>query len=302
MNNILLIANPGSGRGLAEDYAIRLGRLLRRAYQAKVQIYLTEKAGDAYHFAAKAHENQFDTVICLGGDGTVNETVNGIFENDELPTFGFLPLGTVNDYGRVLGFSMDPEEAIQQFKHVEIIQSDIAQINDQKFINVVAIGTISESVMKTDSQDKNRLGVLAYLKDGIPAFFQQKGLPLTITNDEGLPKDIFSSLILIGSTNSIAGIEDMVPNARYDDGLLHLIAVKGDTPLDMIRAALAGGDRTAESDSLYIASSASFNIEVQKAYLSEIDEVLTNVDGDEGPALPIQLKILPQALNVIKPK
>lgn len=302
MENILLIANPGSGRGLAEDYAKQLRYLLEEKYQARVEIFLTEKAGDAFSIAAEANKNNFDTVICLGGDGTVNETINGVFENEHLPVFGFLPLGTVNDYGRVLGFSQNPDEAIQQFKDIEIIQSDIAQINNQKFINVVAIGSISESVMNTDSEDKNQLGFLAYLKDGFSAFFQQQSLPLVITNAEGETKNLQTSLILIGLTESIAGFENMMPNASYDDGLLHLIAVKGDTPLDVVRAVLMGGDRTSESDYLYIASSPSFDIEIQKKVINDLDEVLTNVDGDEGPALPIQLKTLARALNVIKPK
>lgn len=118
MKKILIIANPGSGKGDAPDYAKNLEKVLLTNYQVELEIRLTEKEGDANHWAKAAKQEGYDTVICLGGDGTVNEVVSGIAELDDKPLFSFVPLGTVNDLGRVVGFSMDPDEAVQQFAHL----------------------------------------------------------------------------------------------------------------------------------------------------------------------------------------
>lgn len=297
MKNILIIANPGSGKNEAKVYATQLERLLIETYQASVEIRLTEKEGDALEWARKANEEQFDTVICLGGDGTVNETVQGVVTGKGAVNFGFVPLGTVNDLARAIGYELDPEKAIHQFKQVQPVGLDVAKVNDTFFINVLAIGSIPESVMNTDSQDKNRLGSLAYIKDAIGAFFSEQSLELVIEHSGGR-EEVTTSLLLVALTNSVGGYEAMLPHAHFNDGQLYLAAIKGGAPKDMIMALFEGSVPREETETILVLKDTHFRI-YEKNSSNEV--ITTNIDGDQGPQLPIEIQILPSAIKVLQP-
>lgn len=297
LKNVLIIPNPGSGKGKAVDYGKKLGQVLEETYQATVEVRPTSEVGDAKNWSATALADGFDTVICLGGDGTVNETVDGLLQNEEVPYFGFVPLGTVNDLGRVLGYNMNPDKAIEQYRDLKTVSLDIGQINGEThFINVIAIGALPESVMKTESSDKNKLGALAYVKDGVKAYFNQDKYQLEITNSAGDVREIETNLVIIALTNSVAGIEVMIPHASYDDGLVHLIAPKGALAVTTLQTLFEGGIHPEETDSMYVLSDSEISINC----LSH-DQVESNVDGDPGPSLPLNIKVLKHRLQAIIP-
>ncbi|MBD3948705.1 diacylglycerol kinase family lipid kinase [Tuanshanicoccus lijuaniae] len=300
LKQVLIIANPGSGKNMAETYAKQLQDTLESTYGATTTLRLTTKEGDATQWASKATAEGFDTVICLGGDGTVNETIQGVVNNDPQPSFGFVPLGTVNDLGRAIGYSLVPEEAIEQFKHVQETPLDVGFVNDKVFINVLAIGAIPESVMATESEDKNSLGAFAYVKDAVGAFFAQEGYPLLISHEHDVTA-IETNLLVIALTNSVGGFETLFPDATIDDGLLHLVAVKGAKPYDLVKAVFERGITQEESDSLLVVSGKKFTIEVDPTsdYRKDIP---TNIDGDSGPQLPLDITVKAGAIQVLKPK
>lgn len=295
LKRVMVIANPFSGKGQAEKYALILKSLLEKEYGSLVNIRLTEGEQDAYLWAKKASGIGFDSVICLGGDGTVNETVSGLMSNKIRPLFGFIPMGTVNDLGRALGYSMNPEQAIEQYKRLEKTSLDVIRVNDQYVVNVIAIGSIPESVMMTDSTDKNRFGKLAYVFDGISALFDSKRYHLKITTESGKIHRITTNLLLMCMTNSVAGYPIIRPKIKYNDGELFLIALKGYTPIDAVKAVFDSGILTNESQ--YILSFKGKKISIE----AEEEGVITNVDGDPGPTLPIEVEVIHQALNICIP-
>lgn len=300
LKKVLIIANPASGKNKAEEYAIKLSTLLEKTHQSETEIRLTKKAGDAIKWAENAYEEQFDSVICLGGDGTVNETVQGIIKNKNRPFFAFVPLGTVNDLGRAIGYSLHPEEAIEQFKNVDTTKMDVAVVNNQIFINVLAIGEIPNSVMQTESSEKNKLGVFAYIKDAIGALFGDKGIHVKITCDD-VYEEINTNLIICALTNSVGGYEAMVPKAQINDGMLHLLAVKGNKPLDLIKAIIDGIITEDETENLLILTGKNFKIELAEPK-SARKKILSNIDGDQGPALPLEISVIPSAIQIIIPQ
>ncbi|MBS4461050.1 diacylglycerol kinase family lipid kinase [Aerococcaceae bacterium zg-B36] len=300
LNKVLLIANPGSGKNMAETYAKQLQTILENTHGSTVTLRLTTQEGDATDWASCANEEGFDSVICLGGDGTVNETIQGIIKNERQPYFGFVPLGTVNDLGRAIGYSLNPEEAIEQFKQVTPVPMDIAFVNDKVFINVLAIGAIPESVMETESTDKNSLGAFAYIKDAVGAFFSQEGYPLVISYGNNVTA-IETNLLIMALTNSVGGFEVLFPNASINDGLLHLVAVKGSKPFDLVKAVVERGLTQEESDSLFVISGEKFTIEVDPTSHYP-HKIVTNIDGDEGPQLPLDITVKSKAIQVLQPK
>ncbi|MGX7105691.1 diacylglycerol/lipid kinase family protein [Globicatella sanguinis] len=262
LKKVLVIANPGSGKNKAVEYAGKLTQVLLDEYQAEVTVRVTEKVGDATEWAAQF---EGDSVLCLGGDGTVNETAQGVLKNPQQPNFGFIPLGTVNDV---------------------------------YFINTLAVGSIATSVMETDSDDKNTLGFFAYVKDAVSSFFESDALKLTI--DDGKNEyPIETNLVVCALTNSVGGFEQLVPEATIDDGKIHLLATKGSAPQDLVKAAIDGGLKLQDSEHLLVLESEQFNIR----YTDKDDEheVYCNIDGDKGPAVPLSIKCLPQAIKVLQP-
>lgn len=299
LSRVLLIVNPTAGRGLAVSYSQDLKQVLEDNHQSKIQVRITQAEGDATEWAKNAFGDGFDTVICLGGDGTVRETVQGLIQNPDRPYFAFIPMGTVNDLARALGYSLNPATAIKEMAKVKTGNLDIGLVNNSlAFINVVALGVIPESVMSTSSDDKNRLGPLAYFLDGFNAFFSEKGYELKITDDQDQVHSLMSNLVLIGLTNSIGGFEAALPEASYDDGLFHLIAVKGKTPLDTIRAAIQKNQNLFKlpKENLLQLNSKFFLIESKAS-----SELAANIDGDAGPGLPLKLELLASALTVLIP-
>ena len=126
MSRCLVIINPVSGGGAARRYALDLQWKLSTLFDT-IEVKFTTGADDATRFAKTACEDGFDAVFCMGGDGTVNETVNGIAQGGFKATFGFIPVGTVNDMSRALGIPQRPLEAIRRLDINQVRSIDIGR-------------------------------------------------------------------------------------------------------------------------------------------------------------------------------
>lgn len=295
MKKVILIINPSSGGEKAREYEALAKEKLESLFDA-VQIRYTKKSGDAKKFARTAAAEQYDSVIVMGGDGTVNEGISGLAEQEYRPKFGFFPLGTVNDLARALSIPLDPKEAIENFSLDETTMLDIGKINQDYFMNVVAVGTIPEAINDVDSEDKTKLGKFAYFISGMKQLLntQSHVFHLTIDNQE---KEITSSTILIGLTNSIGGFEQLLPEAKVNDGLLHLVYLKDQSLVDTVKSLpdLVKGVQGSTENVGYL----SFK-ELRLSLVRPNESLTTNIDGDEGDALPIDIGILPSHLTVYK--
>lgn len=296
MREALLIVNPSSGNEEAKKLADSVKAKLAHSYD-KVTVKYTEKSGDAAKFAREGAHLKVETVFVMGGDGTVNEGISGLAEQEYRPDFSFIPLGTVNDLARAVGIPLDPEEAIAQLTHLEKKPLDIGKVNDHYFCNVVAIGTIPAAVQQVGSQEKTRLGPLAYFLEGAKALWDTEAFTFELTIDEEQITQE-SILILITLTNSVGGFEKLVPDASMDDGFLHLIAIKGREVLDKLTVVpkILTGNVTKDNKVLY----RTFKLGTIKT--KEYQKIKTNIDGDEGEGLPLTVKVLPGHLTILVPK
>ena len=293
MTKALLIVNPSSGGEEAKKYEEQATKKLEELFQ-EVVVKHTEKGGDAIDFAQEAAREDFDSVFAMGGDGTVNEAISGLAEETFRPKFGFFPLGTVNDLARALNLPLDPEEAINSLALERTTKLDVGKINDQYFMNVVAIGTIPESINNVDVEAKTKYGKLAYFLSGIKNVIGTESYAFELTID-GEQKAVTSSTLILGLTSSVGGFEQLLSGAQVDDGKMHLIYLKDETLLDTVKSLpdLIRGVEESTNNVGYIAFT--------EGEIAVKDQTLgTNVDGDEGPELPIQVKILPSHLEVYR--
>lgn len=291
MKNALLIVNPASGGEKAKEFEKQAQAKLE-TYFDEVQIKYTEALGDATAFAKEAAQNQVHSVFVMGGDGTVNEGISGIAEETFRPNFGFFPLGTVNDLARALGIPVDPKEAIEAISFDNLKGLDIGKINSKYFTNIVAIGTIPESINNVDDKQKTTLGPMAYLVNGLKNVVNNKTYPFTLYFDNK-QLDIESSMILVGLTDSIGSISTILPEAKVDDGYLHLVYLKDKSFMDTLTALphLLSKNQV-NSDNVIYEKVKEIKIAVKSA------DIQTNVDGDQGDKLPVSLKVLPSHIKV----
>lgn len=302
LKKILMIANPGSGKGEAPDYAQSLSDILKEAYDSVIDVRETTEVGDATEWAKNAKSEAYDTVICLGGDGTVNEVINGLMQVKDAPVFSFVPIGTANDLGRVLGFDMDPQLAIDQFKNLEEDAIDIGQVNGHYFMDVVAVGDIPTAVMETDSDKKNQLGFLAYVIDGAKAIVNNEDKEYQVTNSNGEIFKFISNAIVVALTSSVGGMENLIEHREYKDGLLQFFALKGQVVASSIKTlANEGGIPADHTDNDTILAFSDHQVAIKLVDSEDREKIYSNVDGDEGPELPLEIKVHQQALKVLRP-
>ncbi|MGC6769790.1 diacylglycerol/lipid kinase family protein [Enterococcus sp. LJL128] len=292
MKKAVLIVNPSSGNEEAKKYEQLAYEKLTSLFD-HVEVQHTEGSGDATEFARQAVLEKADSVFAMGGDGTVNEVINGLAEQDYRPKFGFFPLGTVNDLARSLNISMEPEEAIKELNLKNRIQLDVGKVNDVYFTNIVAAGSIPEAISDVDVEEKTKLGKLAYFISGFKQVLNNDSYHFSLEID-GEKKLIESSTVVVVLTQTVGGYERVVPEAKPNDGKLYLLYLKDQTITDTIKSVpdiLKGIDHTSETIGYQPFTEGSL-------FVKEEVELHPSVDGDEGPELPLHFKVLPQHLEV----
>ena len=266
-----LIVNPSSGGEMASSYLELMETQLRNRFE-EVTVKETGKQGDAMKFAYEAAKNGHEAVFCMGGDGTVN------------------------DLARALGIPLDPGQAIEMFETAVLLDLDIGKVNDRYFVSNVAAGAIPEAVEEVSVEQKTKLGPLAYFIEGGKALANQPMHRFRITVDE----ETFtqeSPLLLIALTNSIASFERFMPQAEVDDGKMRMVVFKEFSLLDSLKILpqLIMGELKNSDTVIYR------TFKHATVAIADGDKLITNVDGDEGPAFPLEIAILPSFIKVYGP-
>ncbi len=205
-----------------------------RAEGANIEVEVTWEAGDAARFAARALRDRVDVIVAGGGDGTVNEIVNGIFAETESSeaAMAVLPLGSANDFARGCGIDVnDPLAALRLAAAEEPTPIDVGRIDDRFFLNALVAGFGADVTFQTSERMKTAMRGAAYGLTGI--LMALKGSVLYRSSgygDKGLEwKD--EVIIMAAVCNGVqAGGVRLAPMARLNDGLLDVVSL-GDFPL-----------------------------------------------------------------------
>ncbi len=291
MEKAMLIVNPSSGKEEAEACLDDVKAALKER-ACDVVLRMTEKENDAVEFAREACRGGYDIVVSMGGDGTLNETINGISGEEHRPALGIIPLGTVNDFARALNIPLETPEAIEVLKSETIKSVDIGKVNKDYFMNIVAVGDIATASFTVSPKQKTLLGPLAYFLEGIKSMSGKSLVKAKVHHDGGVWEGE-AMLILAALTNSVGGFEKIAPKAEVNDGKVHCMVIK-DVPLPKLAALMTSvfkGEHLDSPSVEYIQSSA-LTIEADR-------QMTANVDGDEGESLPITVEVLKKHLQVI---
>jgi len=294
MAKTCIILNPSAGsiRDL-DDITAKIARL------PNVEIRLTNKPGSAQRFARAAVNTGRETIIAAGGDGTLNEVINGIGENLGDARVGLLPLGTGNDFARSIAMPVDLEAALEVIRAGETRAVDLVRVTSDEvryFVNVSAGGFSGLVDEKLTPEMKKTWGPLAYLRGAAAALPELRAYRTTLAfdNAESLMLELYN--VVVANGRYIAGGRLIAPDASIDDGLLDVVLIpqRPATELAVVIAQIALGT--------HLSSDVIIHRRAQKLTVNSKPGMWFNVDGELVGNEPATFEIVPRALRFITPK
>lgn len=295
---------------LANPHATRLGEpeALRNALGAlnETELRFTSRPGEATELARQAGERGHGVVVAAGGDGTVNEVVNGLLDPERGAArgvrLGILPLGTGNDLARSLGVPLELEGAIEvlraaRSRMVDVGRAELAADDGGRcrrlFLNMATGGFPSEVSETLDTETKRAWGPLAYLRSAIDVAEELTGFACRLepAGDEPLELAVFSVSVANGQT--VAGGIPAAPRARLDDGLLDVVVIPAQslTQLALLLPQIAAG-RHLEAERVRSARTSRLHLDAEPPFR-------IHLDGEDAGMTPARFTVLPRCLEVI---
>lgn len=298
MKRARIIYNPTSGREIFKRHLPDvLVRLEKAGYETSC--HATTGAGDATEAARKAVEREFDLVVAAGGDGTINEVVNGIADQDYRPKLAIIPVGTTNDFARAIGVPRSIEGACDIIANGEAVPIDIGSVTNEGktryFINIAGGGRLTELTYEVPSKLKTMIGQLAYYLKGIEMLPSIKATEARIEYD-GKVFEGEIMLFLLSLTNSVGGFEKLAPDSSLNDGMFDLIILKKTNLAEFIRLVTlaARGEHINDPHLIYT--------KANRVKVTSPNNMQLNLDGEFGGMLPGEFVNLYQHLEVFVSK
>jgi YegS/Rv2252/BmrU family lipid kinase len=303
-NEWLVIVNPNAGNGKGKKDWTRISTLLKDV-ELTFTVKFTERKGDAIIYTTDGISAGYRKIITVGGDGTLNEVVNGVFSNNKCPTkdisLALIPVGTGNDWGRMFGIPLDYEKAIKIIRDNKLLVHDIGLVTffngtekkSRFFINIAGLGFESVVVKRTNIQkDKGRSGKLIYLYNLLMSLLSYKNTKAEIVIDgESTNADVFS--INVGNGRYCGGGMRQTPNALPYDGLLDVTIINGMGKFEIIRNLKILYDGTILSHPKI----EGYKCKNLKVFSDSI--IYTEADGESLGHTPAEFSIIPASINIV---
>ena len=288
------VINPHSGGGgHRRDIPLILSALRGLGYD--VEKLETEAAGDASGLARRAVEAGFDIVAVLGGDGTVNEAINGLAGSD-VP-LAIIPTGTVNVLAMELGIPLDPPDAVKLLDttadHVSWI--DLGLAGDRYFGLMAGVGMDAAVVAALHPAMKKALKEAAFAVQGLATYLTHEEALIRVVSEERTVEGYFA---VFGNSSNYGGAFGITPLADMRDGLLDVCVLKDKSFVSTVwywAAALINA---------HIRHPKVEYFRTERADVSAVEqgkEVLVQTDGELAGRLPMECRVVPHALRVVVP-
>ncbi|MBM7604819.1 diacylglycerol kinase (ATP) [Metabacillus crassostreae] len=292
MKRARIIYNPTSGRELFKKH---LPEVLQKFEQAgyETSCHATTCEGDAIEAAKIAAERNFDLIVAAGGDGTINEVINGIANLDYRPQIAVIPVGTTNDFARAIGIPLNNVlQAVEVILNGEAKKIDIGKVNDHYFINIAGGGRLTELTYEVPSKLKTVVGQLAYYLKGMEMLPSIRPAEVEIEYDGKLFQGEIM-LFLVSLTNSVGGFEKLAPDSKLNDGMFDLLILKKANLAEFIRVASLAlrGEHINDEHVIYT--------KANRVKVSNKDKMQLNLDGEYGGMLPGEFVNMYQHIDIV---
>ena len=284
MNRICIIANPAA-RGVKARLE-SLQRLTRN-----VVIKTTKGPGDAEAQTERAVEQGYGTIVAAGGDGTVNEVVNGI--GSAPVALGILPMGTVNVFAMELGIPLNLLSAWKVIRNHKVRAIDLASANGHLFVQMAGVGADAQVVQRNNRHIKQVLGPLSYLLTATQVAAEKP--PKLRVFCDGRPT-VEGSFVLVGNGRFYGGPFALFSEADMQDGLLDICVFKSMNYLALMRylRGLVFGSLAKFTDVTYFKSS--------HLLVKSDRPVPLEADGELAGHAPVEFSVRHKKLRVLVPE
>lgn len=295
MKRIKFIINPSSGRQSMEKKIDALSKLLLDDGYILGK-YFTKGKHDATNETIRSCNEDWDLIIACGGDGTVNEVIEGIMKSPKKVPISILPSGTVNDFASFLRIPKSVSDYFQMIKNSIFLDIDVGKLNDEYFANVAAGGILTSIGYQAEAEYKAVFGRLAYYFEGLREITQEGFNPKPFKvkiNSEEYSSEEEILLFIVSNSSSIGGFKKLAPEADVLDGLLDVIIIKKSpiTELANIFFNVLTGEHIRHPNVKY------FKTKSISIYTEE--DIDIDMDGEYAGKLPATFKAVPRAIKIL---
>ncbi|MBN1658735.1 MAG: diacylglycerol kinase family lipid kinase [Anaerolineae bacterium] len=296
-----LIVNPSSGPwDVRHELPAVLSHL--EQYGWETTLHRTERPGEATRLAEQAVENSLDAVLVVGGDGTINEVINGLAESEV--AVGVLPGGTANVWAKELGLpTRSPRHLLPLVDSIRALvpgrsrRIDLGYANGRYFLQWAGIGLDAEVTyaMEPRTRVQRRLGAVAYVVSGLTMLTHMVGKRTRIWIDD---RRIYRRTILTVISNSqlYGGIVRIATDARLDDGLLDVNIFAGTGAVSSVRAVLG------VITGLHLRDPRHSRYQGKEIRIETDKPMAIHVDGEPFGTTPLDCHVVPGALTALIPR
>ena len=303
-NEWLVIVNPNAGNGKGRKDWEHISKCLGNNGLVWSEEF-TERKGEAISLAQEAISRGYRKILCVGGDGTLNEIVNGVIRQEICPardiTLGLIPVGTGNDWGRMFGIPIDYKGAAQIIKDGKTMFHDIGMVTfyngtekgERYFINISGLGFQSVVVNRTNIQkDKGRSSKAIYFYNLLLSLISYKNTKAEIVIDDIRTEATIFSLN-VGNGRYCGGGMRQTPFALPDDGILDVTVIKGMGKIEIIR------NLTRLYDGTILNHPKVDSYRCQKVSVSSDSVLYVDADGESLGHTPAEFTVIPLSLNIV---
>ncbi len=225
MKKVLVILNPKAGKMKSKNGLFNIvDALCANNYNVTVQT--TQYKGHASELAADAEKSAYDLIVCCGGDGTLNEVIDGLMRTDSKVPLGYVPAGSTNDFASSMGISLDIKKAINNIIVNDPVYIDIGKFNSRYFSYIASFGAFTATSYSTPQSVKNSLGHFAYVLEGIKDLGSLTKYNMTLKTDsfEENADYVFGAVSNSTSVGGVVKLDSGIVDMK--DGLFEVVMIK----------------------------------------------------------------------------
>lgn len=288
----MIIFNPTAGQASSLMQELEAAAQVWQDHGWEVDLQPTAAAGEATRLARRAADNGYHIVAAAGGDGTINEVVNGLAGSTT--ALAPLPFGTMNVWARELGLPLNPRAAAEALLTWQVRTIDLGRVCGRYFLLMAGIGFDAAVTAGVLPHVKRRLGAFAYVLTGIDHLLRIRGTRAWLVLDGKRVKGRVL-LIVAGNSQLYGGLIKITHRATIDDGLLDICVIKGNGIGSLLFHLISIFRRRYSSDP---------EIEyyrARKVNITTRTALPVQVDGDTICETPVTVEVVPRALHALMP-
>jgi YegS/Rv2252/BmrU family lipid kinase len=286
-----IVLNPYAGN--AEDIrGVKAVKQLWEAHGWQIEVMLTAYAGHAVALARDAANDGYDLVVAAGGDGTVNEVINGIARTQT--ALAVLPVGTGNVWGREMQLPLQMRDAAEALLGGELVELDLGTADGRYFLLMAGLGFDAAVTRAVLPEAKRKLGMVAYVVQALRSARSLRGARVRMVIDGRVVRSRVL-MIVIGNSRLYGGFLQITHHASLTDGLLDVVTIKGEdmrsVPLHLLSILLRRYNLNPDMN----------YYRAREVFISSVTPLDVQIDGDSIGTTPMTFRIEPQALQALVP-